>query len=92
MINQIVALATLAVLTKAAYTMAEVYSPKVETSPRVKPEEGSKLGEFVARLRGSELARQFPPERIEQIKKKELRRYKLAQDKKWQNWLENVSR
>jgi hypothetical protein len=57
-----------------------------------------KLEEFVNRLKGpegkheAELAKMFPPERIEQIKKKELRRYKVAQDKKWRNWLEAVSR
>jgi len=34
----------------------------------------------------------FPPERIEAIKRRELRRFKQAQDKKWQNWLESVSK
>ena len=58
----------------------------------------SDLGDFIAKLRGSEekqeadLARMFPPERIEQIKRRELRRFKAAQDKKWQSWLEQVSR
>jgi len=33
----------------------------------------------------------FPPERIEAIKKKELRRFKAAQDKKWQNWRKSVA-
>jgi len=57
-----------------------------------------KLEEFVDRLKGSEgkheaeLAKMFPPERIEQIKKKELRRYKAAQDEKWRRWFESVSR
>ena len=56
------------------------------------------LEEFIAKLKGSEkkheveLARMFPPERIEQIKKKELRRYQAAQDEKWRRWLEAVSK
>ena len=56
------------------------------------------LEEFITKLGGSEkkheadLAKMFPPERIEQIKRRELRRYKAAQDKKWQNWMEKVSR
>ncbi len=33
----------------------------------------------------------FPQERIAGIKRKELRRYKLAQEKKWANWMERVS-
>jgi hypothetical protein len=44
------------------------------------------------RKREAELDRMFPTERIERIKKKELRRFREAQDKKWQNWLEGVSR
>jgi len=39
-----------------------------------------------------ELLRMFPPERIERIKKKELRKYKNAQDKKWRNYLDSVSK
>ena len=56
------------------------------------------LEEFIAKLKASEkkheveLARMFPPERIEQIKKKELRRYQAAQDEKWRRWLEAVSK
>jgi hypothetical protein len=38
------------------------------------------------------LKEMFPPERMERIKKQELRRYKLAQKKKWDNWLESVSK
>jgi len=38
-----------------------------------------------------QLQQLFPPDKIERIKNKELRRYKLAQDKKWANWLEAVS-
>ena len=97
MINQIVQLGVLAVLTRSAYFLAEVYSPKVEISPRVNPG-GSELEEFIARLKGSgkkhevELVSMFPSERIEQIKKRELRHYKAAQDKKWENWLEGVSK
>lgn len=34
----------------------------------------------------------FSRERIEAIKRKEMRRFKQAQDKKWRNWLEAVSR
>jgi len=44
------------------------------------------------RKRQAEVARMFPEERIERIKKKELRRFKEAQGKKWRNWLEGVSR
>jgi hypothetical protein len=56
------------------------------------------LEELIIKLRGSEpnheagVAKVFPPERIERIKKKELRRFRETQDKKWQNWLEGVSR
>ena len=39
-----------------------------------------------------QLQQLFPPDKIEGIKNKELRRYKLAQDKKWANWMEAVSR
>jgi hypothetical protein len=42
--------------------------------------------------REGSLAQTFPPEKIEEIKKRELRRFKMAQDKKWRNWLESVSR
>ena len=34
----------------------------------------------------------FSRERIEAIKRRELRGYKRKQDKKWRNWLEAVSR
>lgn len=37
------------------------------------------------------LLKLFPPERLERIKKKELRKYEAAQDKKWRNYLEAVS-
>lgn len=33
----------------------------------------------------------FPPERIKAIKRKELRRFKEAQDKKWGNWRKAVA-
>lgn len=39
-----------------------------------------------------ELLRMFPPERLERIKKKELRKYKAAQGKKWRNYMESVSK
>lgn len=38
-----------------------------------------------------ELLKMFPPERLEKIKEKELRKYKAAQDKKWRKYLESVS-
>ena len=92
-INQVVALVAMAVITKAAYSLEKVYSPKVEISPPVKPEGENKLEEFMAKRKHEvELARMFPKERIEEIKRKELRRYKAAQDKKWENWLEAVSK
>jgi len=59
------------------------------------PQEGNELERFVARLRNSDevsLAKMFPAERIEQIKKKELRRYKARQNERWENWLKAVSR
>lgn len=34
----------------------------------------------------------FPPEKIEEIKKRELRRFKASQDKKWRRWLDSVLR
>jgi len=39
-----------------------------------------------------ELLKMFSPKEIERIKKKELRKYKAAQDKKWRNYLESVNR
>lgn len=39
-----------------------------------------------------ELLKMFPPERMEKIKRRELRRYKQAQEKKWKNWMESVSK
>ena len=38
------------------------------------------------------LRKRFPPERIEEIKRKELQRYQQDQKKKWNNWIEAVSR
>jgi hypothetical protein len=58
----------------------------------------SSLEQLLRRLRGSPgssdntLAEVFPPERIAEIKKRELRRFEEAQDKKWRNWIESVSR
>lgn len=57
-----------------------------------------KLEVLIQRLKGSpvsqerELAEMFPLERIEEIKKRELRRFKNAQGKKWRNWLESMSK
>jgi len=56
------------------------------------------LDEFIAKLKGSEKKREvelagiFPPERLHRIKARELRRYRAAQDEKWQRWLESVSK
>lgn len=58
----------------------------------------NKLEEFLQRLRGSPVSHErglgemFPSDRIEEIKKRELRRFEEAQDKKWKNWLESVSK
>jgi len=58
----------------------------------------SSLEQLLRRLQGSPgssdktLAEVFPPERIAEIKRRELRRFEKAQDKKWKNWLESVSR
>jgi hypothetical protein len=58
----------------------------------------SKLESLVQRLRGSpenherDLAEMFPPKKIEAIKRRERRRFRETQDKKWANWLNSVSR
>ena len=58
----------------------------------------SKLESLVQRLRGSrenherDLTEMFPPEKIEAIKRRERRRFRETQDKKWANWLSSVSR
>ena len=39
-----------------------------------------------------ELLKMFPPERLERIKRKELRKYAAAQDKKWKKYLESVNK
>ncbi len=38
------------------------------------------------------LTQMFPPERLEAIKRKALRRYQAKQDAQWQHWLDNISR
>lgn len=38
------------------------------------------------------LLRLFPPERLKKIMAKELRRFRIAQGKKWRNWFTSVSR
>jgi hypothetical protein len=97
MINHVVALATLAVITRSACLLAKVLSPKIKNSPAIKPKKRDELEEFIVRLQGLEekneveLDKMFEPGRIEQIKKKELYHYKLAQEKKWRNWLDAVS-
>ena len=35
---------------------------------------------------------ELSPEKIEEIKRRELRRYREAQDKKWRNWAKAMSR
>lgn len=56
----------------------------------------SRLEKLARRLKGpsdeTELANMFPPEKVAEIKKRELRRFKASQDKKWRNWFESVSR
>lgn len=37
------------------------------------------------------LLKLFPPEKIERIKKKSLRKFAASQDKQWRNFLEAVS-
>jgi len=97
MINHVVALATLAVITRSACLLAKVLSPKIKISPAIKPKKRDELEEFMVRLQGLGqkkkvgLEKMFEPERIEQIKKRELSHYKLAQEKKWRNWLDAVS-
>ena len=60
--------------------VAKLKGRVVSGSEGVEPEVNPKLREM------------FPPERVERIKKKELRRFREAQDKKWRNWLEEVSK
>ena len=43
-------------------------------------------------VKSASLNQMFPPERIEAIKRKALRRYKAKQDLQWQRWLDSVSR
>ena len=68
-----------------------------KNQPSIKPQKRDELEEFIVRLQGLEekneveLDKMFEPGRIEQIKKKELYHYKLAQEKKWRNWLDAVS-
>lgn len=38
------------------------------------------------------LLKMFPKERLDRIKKKELRKYESSQEKKWSKWLESVSK
>lgn len=58
----------------------------------------NKLENLVERLRAStesrerRLAEMFPPEKIEKIKRRERRRFREAQDKKWANWLTSMSK
>ena len=42
--------------------------------------------------RASRLAELFPPEKIERIKRRERRRFREAQDRKWENWLDSMSK
>lgn len=57
-----------------------------------------KLEELITKLRGgpvrqdSSLPEWFPAEKVSEIKRRELRRFRDAQDKKWRNWIESVSR
>lgn len=38
------------------------------------------------------LLKMFPPERLERIMRKELRKYGMALKKKWDNWFKAVSK
>lgn len=55
----------------------------------------SRLEQLISRLKGDQ---EKPPDvsviakKLEEIKKRELRRYKEAQDKKWTNWLEAMKK
>ena len=57
-----------------------------------------KLEDLVQRLKGAPAGREpelpgwFPAEKLAEVKKRELRRFREAQDKKWRHWLESVSR
>jgi len=77
---------------RLAMLMANVMSLSLmrQTSPRPQGEPLENSGP-PADVR-ADLQAMFPPERIEAIKRRELRRFKQAQDEKWQNWLESVSK
>ena len=65
-------------------------------APRARPKEG-KAGIVPAAQKIETAAKpglnqMFPPERIEVIKRKALKRYKDKQDEQWRRWLESVSR
>jgi len=56
------------------------------------------LEELITKLRGepvrqaTALPEWLSDEKLNEIKRRELRRFKDAQDKKWRNWIESVSR
>jgi hypothetical protein len=50
-----------------------------------------RLAKLAQEKQSDALSDLFPPERIKRIKRRELNRYKEAQDKKWRNWLKKVS-
>lgn len=58
----------------------------------------TKLESLVERLRASPVSHErklgelFPPEKIEAIKRRERRRFRASQDKKWANWLSSMSK
>ena len=63
--------------------------------PKDTPQESSKEGTHTTENNpeiNPELLKMFPPKRIEKLMEKEARRYKNALRKKWDRWLEAVSK
>ena len=58
-----------------------------KTLPNIPQETEQEKNERIIRLNTM-----FSPERLKKIKNKELRRFKRSQNKKWENWLNAVSK
>ncbi len=77
-------LAGLIFLAGIAYMAAPRPKPKVAAVP-VTPK-------TIQPAANTSLNQMFPPERLQAIKRKALKRYKAKQDVQWQRWLDSVSR
>lgn len=77
-------LAGLILLAGLAYMAAPRPKPKVNAVPATQ--------ETIQPAADTKLNQMFPPERLQAIKRKALKRYKAKQDEQWQRWLDSVSR